>query len=55
MDKDKEKAKAIVEQLELTLNKGKIQEMGSHDDLLQLGGFYAKLNEMQFKDKKSIN
>ena len=39
----------------IVLEKGKIQEMGSHDDLLQLGGFYAKLNEMQFKDKKSIN
>ena len=39
----------------IVLDKGKIQEMGSHDQLLQLGGFYAKLNEMQFKDKKSIN
>jgi ATP-binding cassette subfamily B protein len=38
----------------IVLDKGKIQEMGSHDQLLQLGGFYAKLNEMQFKDKKSI-
>ena len=39
----------------IVLEKGKIQDMGSHDDLLQLGGFYAKLNEMLFKDKKSIN
>jgi ATP-binding cassette subfamily B protein len=37
----------------IVLDKGKIQEMGSHDTLIQLGGFYAKLNEMQFKDKKS--
>ncbi|MGI9137511.1 MAG: ABC transporter ATP-binding protein [Sediminibacterium sp.] len=39
----------------IVLDKGKIQEMGSHDDLVQLGGFYATLNEMQFKDKKTSN
>jgi ATP-binding cassette subfamily B protein len=39
----------------IVLDKGKIQEMGSHEQLLQLGGFYAKLNEMQFKDKKSTD
>jgi hypothetical protein len=25
--------------------------MGSHQELLQLGGFYAKLTEMQFAKK----
>lgn len=36
----------------IVLDKGKIQEMGTHDDLLQVGGFYATLNEMQFNEKK---
>ena len=27
----------------------KIKEMGSHEELLQSGGFYSKLHEMQFE------
>ncbi|QES88980.1 ABC transporter ATP-binding protein [Rhizosphaericola mali] len=33
----------------IVLDKGVIQEMGSHDELLQLGGFYYKLHEMQYQ------
>ena len=36
----------------IVLDKGKIQEMGSHNELLKLGGFYSTLNEMQFEKKK---
>ena len=35
----------------IVLDKGAIKEMGSHQELLQLGGFYAKLTEMQFAKK----
>ncbi|MDD2793348.1 MAG: ABC transporter ATP-binding protein, partial [Sediminibacterium sp.] len=38
----------------IVLDKGEIREMGSHQELLQLGGFYAKLHEMQFEKKKPI-
>ena len=37
----------------IVLDKGQIKEMGSHFELLQLGGFYATLNEMQFKENKT--
>ncbi len=37
----------------IVLDKGEIKEMGNHEQLLQLGGFYAKLHEMQFSNKKS--
>jgi ABC-type multidrug transport system fused ATPase/permease subunit len=36
----------------IVLDKGKIVEIGSHNELLQLGGFYATLTEMQFAEKK---
>ncbi len=32
----------------IVLDKGEIREMGTHDELLQLGGYYARLHEMQF-------
>jgi ATP-binding cassette subfamily B multidrug efflux pump len=32
----------------IVLDKGEIREMGTHDELLAKGGFYAKLHEMQF-------
>ncbi|MES1218264.1 MAG: ABC transporter ATP-binding protein [Bacteroidota bacterium] len=32
----------------IVLDKGEIKEMGTHDELLQNNGFYAKLHEMQF-------
>jgi ATP-binding cassette subfamily B protein len=37
----------------IVLNNGEMMEMGTHNALLELGGFYAKLNEMQFEQKKS--
>ena len=36
----------------IVLDKGEIKEMGTHNELLQLGGFYATLTEMQFAQKK---
>lgn len=33
----------------IVLDKGEIKEMGTHEELLQNGGFYAKLHEMQFE------
>jgi ATP-binding cassette subfamily B protein len=36
----------------IVLDKGEIREMGTHNQLLQLGGFYATLTEMQFAEKK---
>ena len=35
----------------IVLEKGKIKEMGTHQELLQLGGSYATLSEMQFAQK----
>ena len=34
----------------IVLDKGEIKEMGTHEALLQLHGFYAKLHEMQYKE-----
>ena len=33
----------------IVLDKGEIREIGTHDQLLAQGGFYAKLHEMQFR------
>jgi ATP-binding cassette subfamily B multidrug efflux pump len=35
----------------IVLDKGEIKEMGNHLELLQKGGFYSKLYEMQFEKK----
>lgn len=37
----------------IVLDKGEIREMGTHEELLKLGGFYYKLHSMQFK--KTVN
>jgi ATP-binding cassette subfamily B protein len=37
----------------IVLDKGEVKEMGTHEELLILGGFYAKLHEMQFEKKKA--
>lgn len=37
----------------IVLDKGEIKEMGSHAQLLQKGGLYSKLYEMQFEQKKT--
>ncbi len=39
----------------IVLDKGEVKEMGTHTELLALGGFYAKLHEMQFDKKKSLH
>lgn len=35
----------------IVLDKGEIREIGTHEQLLAKGGFYAKLHEMQFSKK----
>jgi ATP-binding cassette subfamily B protein len=37
----------------IVLDKGEIREIGTHDQLLAKGGFYAKLHEMQFSKQVS--
>ena len=38
----------------ILLDKGEVKEMGTHEELLALGGFYAKLHEMQFEKKNTV-
>lgn len=38
----------------IVLDKGEIKEMGTHQQLLALGGFYSKLHQMQFERKAAI-
>lgn len=33
----------------MVLDRGEVKEIGTHDELLELNGFYSKLHEMQFK------
>ncbi len=38
----------------IVLDKGEIKETGSHEQLLELGGFYSKLHSMQFEKQKIV-
>lgn len=38
----------------IVLEKGEIKEMGTHHQLLQAGGFYSKLHQIQFEKKASV-
>lgn len=38
----------------IVLDKGEIRETGTHRELLQKGGFYSKLYQMQFEDKAVV-
>ena len=38
----------------IVLDKGEMMEMGTHNELLAVGGFYAKLSEMQFAAQKKM-
>ena len=35
----------------IVLDKGEVKEMGTHEELIQQGGFYAQLYEMQFEKR----
>jgi len=35
----------------IVLDKGEIKEIGTHEELIRLGGFYANLHKMQFEKK----
>ncbi len=37
----------------IVLDKGEIKEAGTHEELLELGGFYSKLHSMQFEKQKA--
>jgi ATP-binding cassette subfamily B protein len=32
----------------IVMDKGEIKEMGTHEELLMIGGYYSRLHEMQF-------
>jgi ATP-binding cassette, subfamily B, multidrug efflux pump len=38
----------------IVLDKGEVKEAGTHEELLQKGGFYSKLHEMQFEKNDSF-
>ncbi|KOF02688.1 antibiotic ABC transporter ATP-binding protein [Roseivirga seohaensis subsp. aquiponti] len=38
----------------IVLDKGEIKEIGSHQELLDKGGFYANLYKMQYKEVKTV-
>ncbi|HEY8387492.1 MAG TPA: ABC transporter ATP-binding protein [Parasegetibacter sp.] len=38
----------------IVLDKGEMKETGTHEELLEKGGFYAKLHEMQFKKQEVL-
>ena len=39
----------------IVLDKGEIKEAGTHEELIEKEGFYAKLHNMQFDQKKNVN
>jgi len=38
----------------IVLDKGEIKEVGSHQELLDKGGFYANLYKMQYKEVTTV-
>ena len=34
----------------IVLDRGEIKESGRHEELIQSGGYYAQLHEMQYKN-----
>ena len=39
----------------IVLDKGEVKEMGTHDELLALRGYYFKLYQLQFDDKTKVS
>ena len=38
----------------IVLDKGELKEIGTHRELLEKGGFYSKLHQMQFEKKTAV-
>lgn len=38
----------------LVLHRGEVREVGTHEQLLALGGIYSKLYELQFRDEEAV-
>ncbi|MCG2614518.1 ABC transporter ATP-binding protein/permease [Terrimonas sp. NA20] len=38
----------------IVLDKGELKEIGSHDELISKGGFYAQLHSMQFEKRQTV-
>ena len=38
----------------MVLDKGELKEFGTHDELLQLNGYYKKLYDMQFMKQREL-
>ena len=38
----------------MVLDKGRMREMGTHEELISQGGIYQRLHELQFEDAGTV-